>query len=185
MMIWTAIIVLGSLAILFGLLLGYASVHFKVEGNPVVEQVDAILPQLQCGKCGYPGCRPYAEAVVKGEVDINQCPPGGEAGMLALARLLDRQPKPMDNVEHIEKANLIAVIDENICIGCTLCIQACPVDAILGAARHMHTVITNECTGCELCVAPCPVNCIAMKTIPTDVSSWKWPYPTFNIMTTG
>lgn len=181
MMIWSAIMVLGTLAILFGLLLGYASVHFKVEGNPVVEQVDSVLPQLQCGKCGYPGCRPYAEAIVKGEAEINQCPPGGETGMLALARLLDRQPKPMESDEHIEKITQIAVIDEATCIGCTLCLQACPVDAILGAARCMHTVIVSECTGCELCVAPCPVNCIQMQVIAPDVISWKWPYPTFNI----
>lgn len=173
----TAIGVLGVLALLFGLLLGYATVRFHVSGDPVVDQIDAILPQQQCGKCGYPGCRPYAEAIAKGEADINQCPPGGEVGILALANLLDREPKPFNAEHSLEKLHLLARIDESICIGCTLCIQACPVDAILGAPKQMHTVIAQECTGCELCVAPCPVNCIEMIPVPKTVNTWKWPYP--------
>jgi len=173
----SAILALTALAVVFGLLLGFAAVRFKVEADPVVDQIDAILPQTQCGQCGYPGCRPYAEAIASGEADINQCPPGGEAGVQALADLLGRDPKPI-NPEHGEiKPKMVAVIDEQLCIGCTLCIQACPVDAILGAAKHMHTVIEAECTGCELCVPPCPVDCIAMVPVKTEIATWKWPYP--------
>jgi len=176
-----ATFIFGVLAVMFGTLLGYAAIRFKVEGDPVVDQVDAILPQAQCGKCGYPGCRPYAEAVVRGEADINQCPPGGEGGMLALADLLDRDPKPLDDAEDGDKPKLLAVIDEQTCIGCTLCIQACPVDAILGAPKHMHTIIAQECTGCELCIAPCPVDCITMQPSQQSTTNWKWPYPVFPI----
>ena len=174
---FVALLVLVALAVAFGLLLGFAAVRFKVEGDPIVDQIDAILPQTQCGQCTYPGCRPYAEAIASGEADINQCPPGGETTIVALADLLDREPKPL-NAEHGEaKPKMVAVIDESRCIGCTLCIQACPVDAILGAAKHMHTVIAEECTGCELCVEPCPVDCIDMVVIAKDVGTWKWPYP--------
>ncbi len=170
-----------GLALALGAVLGYASIKFKVEGDPLVDKIDAILPQTQCGQCGYPGCKPYATAIANGEADINQCPPGGEAGMRALADLLGVEPKPL-NAEHGEpKPKSVAVIDENLCIGCTLCIQACPVDAILGAAKQMHTIIASECTGCELCVAPCPVDCITMEPIPEKVSNWKWRYPVFEI----
>jgi len=173
----TAVLALSILAVLFGLLLGFAAIRFRVEGNPLVDQIDAILPQTQCGQCGYPGCRPYAEAIASGEADINQCPPGGDAGVAALADLLGRDPKPL-NPEHGEvKEKLVAIIDEKRCIGCTLCIQACPVDAILGAAKQMHTVIERECTGCELCVEPCPVDCIFMVPIKKEVKTWTWPYP--------
>lgn len=173
----TAILALGILAGLFGLLLGYSAIRFRVEGDPVVDQINAILPQTQCGQCGYAGCRPYAEAIAAGEADINQCPPGGEAGIRALADLLGRDFKPL-NAEHgVHKEKMVAVIDENLCIGCTLCIQACPVDAIIGAAKHMHTVIEQECTGCELCVEPCPVDCIHMVPVKQDIATWKWPSP--------
>ena len=125
-------------------------------------QIDALLPQTQCTRCGYPACMDYARAIADGEADINQCPPGGAAGIVDLARLLGRAPKPLNPANGIEKPREIAIIDEEICIGCTKCIQACPVDAILGASKVMHTVIVEECTGCELCIAPCPVDCIAM-----------------------
>lgn len=172
-----AALTVGALAGLFGLLLGYSAIRFRIESDPVVDQVDALLPQTQCGQCGYPGCRPYAEAITAGEADINQCPPGGEAGIQALAELLGRDPKPL-SAEHGEyKDKEVAVIDEAICIGCTLCIQACPVDAILGAAKQMHTVLAEECTGCDLCVEPCPVDCIDMVTIPKDLNDWVWPFP--------
>jgi len=169
--------VLGGLALLFGLLLGYAAVHFKVEGDPVVEQIDAILPQQQCGKCSYPGCRAYAKAIVNGEADINQCAPGGELDILTLANLLDRIPKPLDIKCGVEELHKLAVIDESTCIGCFLCIQACPVDAILGAPKQMHTVIAQECTGCERCITHCPVNSLSMISVPLTTSTWKWPYP--------
>jgi electron transport complex protein RnfB len=141
-------------------------------GNPVaqlVQRIDALLPQTQCRRCGYSGCRPYAEAIGCGEADINQCPPGGDATIVELARLLTRKPKPLDTSRGEHTPPLRAVIDEQVCIGCTKCIQACPVDAILGAAKQMHTVIAFECTGCELCVPPCPVDCIAMVPAGPDV----------------
>jgi len=172
-----AILALTTLAAVSGLILGYVAIRFKVEGDPLVDKVDAILPQTQCGQCSFPGCRPYAAAIASGEADINQCPPGGEATIAALAELLGREPKPL-NAEHgAVKPKLVAIIDEARCIGCTLCIQACPVDAILGTTKQMHTVIRNECTGCELCVAPCPVDCIDMVPIEETIGTWKWPYP--------
>jgi electron transport complex protein RnfB len=175
--ILAAVLALGVLGGLFGLMLGFAAIRFHVESDPVVDQIDAILPQTQCGQCGFPGCRPYAEAIAAGEADINQCPPGGEAGIRALADLLGRDFVPL-NEEHGEhKGKRVAIIDEKVCIGCTLCIQACPVDAILGAAKQMHTVIERECTGCELCLAPCPVDCIHMVAVKTDIETWKWPSP--------
>ncbi len=173
----TAVIALTALALIFGLLLGFAAVRFKVEGDPLAEKIDALLPQTQCGQCGFPGCRPYAEAMARGEADINRCPPGGETTIIALADLLGREPIPLDAEVGEEKPKMVAIIDEATCIGCTLCIQACPVDAILGAAKQMHTIIEAECTGCELCLEPCPVDCIDMIQIPEKVLHWKWPYP--------
>jgi electron transport complex protein RnfB len=175
---FTATITLSLLAILFGLILGYAAVRFRIDSDPVVDQIDAILPQTQCGQCSYPGCRPYAEAIANGEADINRCPPGGEATIQALADLLGVDPKPLDpEAGEVKPEKLVAVIDELTCIGCTLCIQACPVDAILGAAKQMHTIISSECTGCELCLPPCPVDCITMVPVKSDASHWKWPFP--------
>lgn len=171
----TAILAIAILAAVFGLLLGYAAIRFRVEGNPIAEQIDALLPQTQCGQCGYPGCKPYAEAIAKGEAPINKCVPGGTTTVIALAELLGREPEPLEG--GVEKPKAIAVIDERECIGCTLCIQACPVDAIMGAAKQLHAVIASECTGCELCLKPCPVECIHMVPIPTDTTNWKWPFP--------
>ena len=172
------IITLAIIAAFFGLLLGYSAIRFRVEGDPVVDKIDAILPQTQCGQCTYAGCRPYAEAIAKGEADINQCPPGGETVIIALADLLDVEAKPL-NAEHGEEkeSKTVVYIDENTCIGCTLCIQACPVDAILGAAKHMHTVIESECTGCDLCIPPCPVDCIHVKALKPTLKTWKWHRP--------
>jgi len=172
-----AMLVVAGLAGAFGLLLGYAAIRFRVEGDPIVDQIDSVLPQTQCGQCGYRGCRPYAEAIAAEEAEINKCPPGGEAGMLALADLLGRDPVPLADSEAADPPKLLAWIDEAACIGCTLCLQACPVDAILGAAKRMHTVIESECTGCKLCLAPCPVECIHMRTVCEGLGSWKWPYP--------
>ena len=173
-----AILVLTGLAALFGLILGYASVRFKVEGDPIVDKIDNLLPQTQCGQCSFPGCRPYAEALAKGEAPINKCPPGGETTMLALADLLDTEPLEMDEeAGETPDTPEVALIIEDDCIGCTLCIQACPVDAILGSAKHMHTVIASECTGCELCIPPCPVDCIIMIPIKTTIDNWKWEKP--------
>ena len=172
-----AILALGALAVVFGLILGYAAIRYKVEGDPLVEKIDALLPQTQCGQCTYPGCRPYANAIAKGEADINQCPPGGETTIIALADLLGKDPKPLNPENGAEKPPRVAIIDEQVSIGCTLCIQACPVDAILGAAKQMHTVIEEECTGCDLCVPPCPVDCIDMVEINPNLETWTWNYP--------
>ena len=172
-----AVLVLTVLATGCGLLLGWAAVRLRVEEDPLVERIDALLPQTQCGQCGYPGCRPYAEAMARGEADINRCPPGGQDTVRALADLLGQEPKPLDESRGSPKAPAVARIDEQNCIGCTLCIQACPVDAIVGAPKQMHTVIESECTGCELCLPPCPVDCIEMVPLPEGLDTWKWPYP--------
>lgn len=172
-----AVFAICAVFALFGLILGYSARRFRVEGNPLVDKIDAVLPQTQCGQCGFPGCRPYAEALARGDADINQCPPGGEEGVIALADLMGVEPKPLSAEHGVEKPKSVAVIDELKCIGCTLCIQACPVDAILGAAKHMHTVIASECTGCELCVTPCPVDCIRMEPVKETLATWRWPEP--------
>ena len=172
-----AVVTLSLLALAFGLLLGYSAIRFHVEGDPIADKVDALLPQTQCGQCGFAGCRPYAEAIASDEAEINLCPPGGETTMIALADLLGKDPVPLDETVAEEKPKAVAIIVEQECIGCTLCIQACPVDAILGAAKQMHTVIADECTGCELCIPPCPVECIHMQPIKEDTASWKWPFP--------
>ncbi len=172
----TAIITLFILAAIFGALLGFASIKFKPEGNPIIEDINNILPQTQCGQCGHPGCRPYAQAIADGE-PINKCPPGGEATIQALADLLDVEPLPLDAEHGEEKGKQVAIIREAECIGCTKCIQACPVDAILGAAKQMHTVIESECTGCDLCVEPCPVDCIDIVPVQTTIRHWHKSKP--------
>jgi len=136
----------------------------------LVNDIDAVLPQTQCRRCGYADCRDYALAIAEDRADFNQCPPGGAAGIVMLAALLDRAPKPLSAAHGVEAPPLLAVIDEAICIGCTLCLQACPIDAIVGAAKRMHTVLIAQCTGCELCVAPCPVDCIAMIAAPPNLA---------------
>ena len=138
----------------------------------LVREIDAVLPQTQCTKCGYPACRPYAEAMADGKARINRCPPGGEAGIRKLAALLGREYEPLDPSCGIEQPRRVALIDEPRCIGCTLCIQACPVDAIVGAAKLMHTVVAGLCSGCDLCVAPCPVDCIEMVPAAGADASW-------------
>ena len=139
----------------------------------MIDQINAILPQTQCRQCGFQGCRPYAEAIASGTADINQCPPGGDEGIIELAHLLGVDPKPLNAQYGQHKPKSVAFIVEQDCIGCVKCIAACPVDAILGAAKFMHTVIASECTGCELCVAPCPVDCIIMKPLPAALDNEK------------
>ena len=134
----------------------------------LVDKIDAILPQTQCEQCGYHGCRPYAEAMANGEAAINHCPPGGAAGIEKLATLLQQPVLPLNHVNGVEKPRTLARIVEADCIGCTKCIQACPVDAIVGAAKLMHTVIADHCTGCELCVPACPVDCIVLEPMPLE-----------------
>lgn len=171
-----AILVLALLALIFGVILGFAAVRFKVEGDPIVDQIDALLPQTQCGQCGHPGCRPYAEGIAAGEA-INKCPPGGQTTIDQLAELLNVDSIPLDAEHGVEDVRKVAYIREDECIGCTKCIQACPVDAILGAAKLMHTVIVDECTGCDLCVEPCPVDCIDMIPRKGGIQHWFWPLP--------
>ncbi len=147
-----------------------------VEAISMVDQVNALLPQTQCGQCGHPGCKPYAQSIVSGG-PINKCPPGGAATIADLATLLGVPVQPLDPEHGVESPRNIAWIREDECIGCTKCIQACPVDAILGSAKHMHTVIVSECTGCDLCVEPCPVDCIDMLPARTPLQGWDWPRP--------
>lgn len=178
-----ALLVMAGIAIVLGAVLGFAAIKFRVVGNPLVDKIDAILPQTQCGQCGFPGCKPYATAIAAEEADINCCPPGGEEGIRKLAELLNKEFKPFgDNAKPKPKA--VAYIDENTCIGCTLCIQACPVDAIVGAAKQLHTIIAADCTGCELCLPPCPVDCIVMNPIEETITQWKWKYPIFALSPT-
>lgn len=140
-------------------------VRASSDSEALVERIDRLLPQTQCGQCGFEGCRPYAEALARGEAGIDHCPPGGDAGARALAKLLGVPALPYDRERGECKPGIVAVIIEADCIGCTKCIQACPVDAIVGASKLMHTVIAPLCTGCELCVAPCPVDCIVMQPV--------------------
>ncbi|MEY4467979.1 MAG: electron transport complex subunit RsxB [Pseudomonadota bacterium] len=139
----------------------------------LADQIEDLLPQTQCTKCGYPACRPYAEAIAEGTANYNQCPPGGAEGIGRLAALLGKPVNALNPVNGIERERPVAFIDEAACIGCTLCIQACPVDAIAGAAKQMHTVIPELCTGCDLCVAPCPVDCIAMVPVTENKTGWQ------------
>ena len=181
MTFWIAVVAISLLGLIFGVILGYASRRFAVEDDPVVEKIDELLPQSQCGQCGYPGCRPYAEAVSNGE-KINCCAPGGEAVMLKIAELLNVDPQPTDgDAQEAEPARMLATIDEANCIGCTKCIQACPVDAIIGAAKQLHVIIGQQCTGCELCLPPCPVECIHMEAVTENIDNWKWKYPVVEI----
>ena len=133
--------------------------------DDITEKINSILPQTQCGKCNFTGCRPYAHAIAQGQADINQCPPGGKNGILKIAKILKVDYKPLNKKYGVIKPKAIAIIEEDKCIGCTLCILACPVDAIVGAGKQMHTVIEKECTGCDLCLEPCPVDCIKMVDI--------------------
>ncbi|GEA51671.1 electron transport complex subunit B [Vibrio inusitatus NBRC 102082] len=175
-----AVVALVALAALFGGLLGFASIRFKVEADPIVEQIDSILPQTQCGQCGYPGCRPYAEAIANGD-EINKCPPGGEATIQKLADLMgvDVPDSAHDLSDNVKK---VAFIHEDMCIGCTKCIQACPVDAIVGGTKAMHTIIADQCTGCDLCVSPCPTECIEMIPVKTTPDTWKWQLDTIPVV---
>ncbi len=141
-----------------------------------IEQINALLPQTQCGDCGYGGCRPYATAIARGESAINRCPPGGEITIQQLSDLTGQAAVPLA-ADLVATREQIAVIDETICIGCVKCIQACPVDAIVGAAKLMHTVIEKHCTGCRLCLPPCPVDCISMVQPPVNQRDWHWAKP--------
>ena len=158
--ILTPVVIITGIALVAGLLLGFAARKLPGDGERIVDRIDALLPQTQCAQCGYPGCRPYAAAIAAGKAPINLCPPGGEQTVRRLAELLGRDADLLEAPRAPDR--LVAVIDESRCIGCTHCRTACPVDAITGAHQYMHTVINTECTGCELCIAPCPVDCISL-----------------------
>ena len=161
--VWIAVITIAALGLLAGAALAFASRRLPPGELDMVEQVNGMLPQTQCAQCGYPGCRPYAQAIVNDNAAINLCPPGGQETVERLAELLEREPLPL--VEPAPEGRAVAVIDESTCIGCLHCRNACPVDAIVGAHTLMHTIIESECTGCELCIAPCPVDCISMRQV--------------------
>lgn len=167
-----AIIAIVCLAAIFGAILGFASIKFKVEADPLVDQIDTILPQTQCGQCGYPGCRPYAEAVANGDA-ITKCVPGGQATIKSLAELMGVDEPQSDDLPE-DKVKTIAFIHEDMCIGCTKCSQVCPVDAIVGGTKSVHTVIKDECTGCDLCAPQCPTDCIEMIPVELTTDTWKW-----------
>jgi electron transport complex protein RnfB len=152
-------------ALLLGGSLGWAATRISHDADGLVERINALLPQTQCGQCLYPGCRPYAAAIARGEADFDRCPPGGAATAQAIARLLDRPPRMPDPRYGVTKPRQVAWIDETRCTGCARCLPVCPVDAIVGAPRLMHTVIASQCTGCELCIAPCPVDCIELRVV--------------------
>jgi len=161
--IWIAVVTIAAIALLAGVGLAYASRRLPASDDDLVEQVNRLLPQTQCAQCGYAGCRPYARAVVLDDEAINLCPPGGDTTVRRLAELLGREAIPLDAAG--PAGRLVAVVDEQACIGCLHCRNACPVDAIIGAHNYMHTIIESECTGCELCIAPCPVDCISLKRV--------------------
>lgn len=161
--IWIAILTLSIIAAAAGLMLAHASRHLPPGESDLVERVNAALPQTQCAQCGYPGCRPYARAIVDSAEAINLCPPGGDDTVRKLATLTGREALPL--AQQAPPGQVVAVIDESRCIGCLHCRNACPVDAIVGAHLMMHTVIAAECTGCELCIAPCPVDCIHLERV--------------------
>ncbi|WP_044470772.1 electron transport complex subunit RsxB [Mannheimia massilioguelmaensis] len=165
------LIAIAVLALIFGAILGFASIKLKVDADPIVDKIDAILPQSQCGQCGYPGCRPYAEAIANGD-QITKCVPGGQETVVKIAELLGVDVPDAEFAE--DNSPKVAFINEDMCIGCTKCIQACPVDAIIGTNKSLHTIIPDLCTGCELCVAPCPTDCIVMIKVEKTVDSWDW-----------
>jgi len=159
----TAVITITVIALVSGLILSFASSRLPADRDSLVEKVNKLLPQIQCAQCGYPGCRPYALAVVEDNAAINLCPPGGEDTIRRMADLLGRDPIALADPDF--ELNSLAIINEAMCIGCTYCKDVCPVDAIVGARHFMHTVIASECTGCQLCVPRCPVDCISMESV--------------------
>ncbi|MBF0614593.1 MAG: electron transport complex subunit RsxB [Magnetococcales bacterium] len=168
-----AVLSMGGMALVAGLGLGYAAIKFHVEGNPLVENLKAALPSTNCGNCGYPGCGAYAEALAGEEkVSISLCTPGGVQSMEVIAGILGVEPVAM-----VERGPRVAYIYEDRCIGCTACIKACPVDAIIGANKQSHTVIADMCTDCEACVEPCPVDCIEMIPLSVSIFTWQWEKP--------
>jgi H+/Na+-translocating ferredoxin:NAD+ oxidoreductase subunit B len=168
---------IGSLTILgggMGILLGFAAQKLKVEGNPLVEEIESLLPGSQCGQCGFPGCSPAAAAIAEGTADVTCCPPGGKSLAQALA---DKMGVTVDLSAIEDSGPLVAFVNEELCIGCTRCFKRCPTDAIVGASKQMHVIIEDACTGCQKCVDICPTECIFMKPLPVTLQTWYWPKP--------
>jgi electron transport complex protein RnfB len=163
----TGLLIIFLFVVAIGILITNNCASAYDQPGDLINTINSLLPQTQCGQCGYDGCRPYANAIAKNKADINQCPPGGNGTIKMLAGLLGRELKPLNSEFGAEKPRQVAFIEEDLCIGCVKCINACPVDAIIGAPKLMHTIIEKECTGCELCIAPCPVDCIDMLAIGT------------------
>ncbi len=168
-------------AIFVGIQYFYHFINIKnapsIQGKDVADHIERLLPQTQCGQCHYEGCRPYALAIASGEASIDQCPPGGQQTVTAIRDLLGKETKFINLPLNQEFNSMVATIDEDYCIGCVKCINACPVDAIVGAPKQMHTVIKGNCTGCELCIPPCPVNCIDMVPTRVKTNEWVWEKP--------
>ncbi len=169
-----SVIIITLLGLTLGLLLGAASSYFRVEGNPVEAEIEAMLPGSQCGQCGYPGCTPAAAALAKGKAEITMCVPGGRDLAQKLATRLGIN---VDLTEMENNEPLIAHIREELCIGCTKCLKRCPTDAILGGSKQLHAVISDACTGCEKCFRVCPTECIDMLPVVKTLQNWYWPKP--------
>ena len=163
-----SVLVLGSVSLLIGALLGWLNKRYVKQDKQLVDEIEALLPLTQCAQCGFPGCRSYAQAIADGGAR-NQCPPGGADTITNLASLLGRKAVPLNERYGSYKPSKVAFIDEPACIGCSLCIPVCPVDAIVGAPQLMHTVLEEHCTGCELCLEPCPVDCITLLDLETPM----------------
>lgn len=168
------ILILTLLGAFFGGLLGFSSLKLKPQGDPIVEKLDAVLPQSQCGQCGYVGCKPYAEALTNGE-EITKCVPGGKETVEKIAEILGVDVPEVDFVASSQEEK-VAFIDEKMCIGCTKCLQVCPVDAIIGTNKMLHTVVTDFCTGCKLCLSPCPTECITLIPPKKGLNQWSWQF---------
>lgn len=169
-----AVISISILGFLLGTLLGYAALYLRVEGNPLQEEVEDMLPGSQCGQCGFPGCSPAAEALTNGSAEVTLCPPGGKSLAIALA---DKLGVSADLSAVEDKAPMLAHIKEDLCIGCMKCFKRCPTDAIMGGPKQIHAVLTEACTGCEKCVDICPTECVSMRPVTITLQNWYWPVP--------
>lgn len=174
MYIFAAIIILTAMGLILGLSLGIAGKYLKVESDPLIERIEALMPGSQCGQCGYPGCRPAAEALFAGDAPLSLCPPGGASLMEQLANLLGLE---VDLSQTQETEPLVARVSEDTCTGCTRCFKVCPTDAIVGAPKQIHAVVTDACIGCKKCVDVCPTECLQMQPVEATLRDWRWPKP--------